>query len=117
MLFRSGTDLTTSTTVSTVTMCGNVGSTLDRDWFRMGTNAAGATIDITYPTGTNAVGDAYPDLRIDIFCGSTYCGNISGSSGWLSGSVPDCGTCNYAFYVYNSGTNPASGTPYDVTRR
>jgi hypothetical protein len=113
----AGTDLTSAKTVSALTVCGNVGSSLDRDWFRMGTSAAGATVDITYPVGTNAAGDSYPDLRIDIFCDSSYCGNISGSGGWLSGTIPNCGTCNYAFYVYNSGTNPPSGTPYDVTRR
>ncbi|MGM0559242.1 MAG: putative metal-binding motif-containing protein, partial [Myxococcota bacterium] len=113
----SGTDLTYNRTLGAGTMCGESGADLDRDWFKMGTNAAGATVDITYPTGTNAVGDAYPDIRVDIFCGSSYCGNISGSNGYLSGTIPNCGTCNYAFYLYNSGANPPSGTPYEVTRR
>lgn len=117
-----GTDLTSSRTLDELVLCGDSGD-YDADWFNLGNHDPGdsVTIELTQETGTNAVGQAYPNLDIEFFCGANWCGWLGGDAATTSKTFTgNCGCSNGARWtirVYpQSTTNPAVGTPYVIRR-
>ncbi len=119
----NGTDLTTAKTINNLVICGDYTSGYDVDWFDLGYHAPtdSVKLELTQETGTNHVGDNYPDLDIEFFCGTTLCGAIRGSSATTSGTLTgSCGCAandHWTVHVYpHSVSSPAVGTPYSIRR-
>jgi len=113
----TGTALTTARTYSGVMSCG-----ADVDWYHLGTFAAGfsAPLSLTQPTGNNGVGAAWADLNAEFYCGSAYCSGMYGTTTSTNFTGACAGCVNgdrVTMRIYPAaGTQPASGTPYSLTR-
>ncbi len=110
-----------------MTVCGNYGTPqLKADWFLIAASSSvnhTISVSMTHPTGNNGVGHPWANLDIDFWCGGTYCGALTGTAGTTSTTF-NYNACSCAagsritlrVYPHPSSDNPASGTPYSITR-
>ncbi|QDG50363.1 hypothetical protein FIV42_06335 [Persicimonas caeni] len=117
-----GTDLTYARTIDELVLCGD-STSFDVDWFNLGNHNPGdqVTIELTQETGTNAAGFNYPNLDVEFFCGSQWCGWLGGDAATTSKTFDgSCGCASgdrWTVRVYpQSQTNPAPATPYSIRR-